>query len=1226
MPCIDQTRQCLKDKWNTQNEDVRKKIKNILDSSVVKEPFRKTFLSALIQKATPSDVRDFVKQRLTLLKSYFENAEFVPPIVGSSDTGWADLWNDWNTKYVAPYAAGILNENAQVSATEPKFETKPGGLTIQFDKLAERENVSPKDDQSNWRKIAGVGVIVREEADGKKWHLATAATVKASFPEVEIKPNSFTLINDKKFTIKVDINSIADTKHNLMINGKVFQTVFETRATSSGTIPVNKIKVTPSFAAPDANDKLLTVESLDENIKFTAKDAVEFVKRKPVLLANTASIPARVPYKNGVRYPFLTYNQRSLIAPTALADAVKNAFNAEDTRDVKTTNWTPPYEYGAPDTAENFYKLVPLKFGKKYQAAAFMIDTAGGLPVELQDGKPFIFEPNENVFDTNHPAPADVIQAFKYWRKVPVGQVRISALELSGVNKPTNWQEVPEKVFPLAWEVEPESNATTTHPSEQKNRRKQLILLHENEETYAFGVRPPTIDIDVLERWLPLSTAIERTHLKGVLTGYFNCLNKRQPNAPTDDVNDLTIDDPAVEKLLFVLENYDFEDEKWKVVSAHPQTLPPVTGNEITAYQRRWQKVFCRRPDKDNTGMPEPDTNEVRAPKANNVEEQKFDVVVTVAKDSVNLVRLRVLALVPNKFIENPNQPQPEQKFSKQFFDEKTSAEMEKFSPDKVDEFLFLEDFSRYDYQNTTVKTKVENETRDFVSLKSHQILLETPNDTMPDAEKLWRSLHLELAGNNDVIAVSLKKDASEKILRRNIIRCELRRQQWRWQGRPIEREKTSNQSDIELLKTVWAKDGIVPGTVNEDIEFLKWEMTAFAEMSEAFDLITIPIPFSINAPELLYRDNFEKDIAARYMRYGLRVFSRYEGLFRRAEPVTTRQPFKPKAGDHKDIIRLSGTGWQRALIRYRGAKPAKPLVQAIVPLTQSFTETEKVASLMLVLDQTAHAQCGITEQIECELVKVNLPFSKNQLFQVGHDPILRVDTNGLPTPKTVNDKLVFKLAGAFGHTFDTGARQPLFGSSSYIIQAGLKDSEYNFEDWDFAKLRLRRLSGNTDSVVPEENDWTDPVWVQFPPSSNFIQESKLSVTLAGDDKTFTVNFSADTRKFPMFKYCLLLTQEISDFRGQRKSETYIGWVNLKTVVGESPTQIQGVLEEAVKSRENLQARLAEIQVTQNINDFGDLPNAGDEFWEGLLKVQTGSDSLNAKYRITRISKKIEVK
>ena len=148
----------------------------------------------------------------------------------------------------------------------------------------------------------------------------------------------------------------------------------------------------------------------------------------------------------------------------------------------------------------------------------------------------------------------------------------------------------------------------------------------------------------------------------------------------------------------------------------------------------------------------------------------------------------------------------------------------------------------------------------------------------------------------------------------------------------------------------------------------------------------------------------------------------------------------------------------------------------------------------------------------------------------------------------------------------------------------------------------------------------------EFPPSSNFIKESDISVTLAGDDKTFTVNFPADPRKFPMFKYCLLLTQEISDFRGQRKSETYIGWVNLKTVVGEPPKQIQGVFEEAVKSRNNLQARLAEIQVTQKINDFEDLPNAGDEFWEGLLKVQTGSDSFNAKYRITRISKKIEVK
>ena len=164
----------------------------------------------------------------------------------------------------------------------------------------------------------------------------------------------------------------------------------------------------------------------------------------------------------------------------------------------------------------------------------------------------------------------------------------------------------------------------------------------------------------------------------------------------------------------------------------------------------------------------------------------------------------------------------------------------------------------------------------------------------------------------------------------------------------------------------------------------------------------------------------------------------------------------------------------------------------------------------MLVLDQTAYAQCGITEQIECELVKVN-DSANNQLYQLGHDPILRVDTDDLPTPQNVT--LKFKLVGAFGHTFDTGARQPLFGSSSYIIQAGLKDNQYNFEDWGFAKLRLRRLSGNADSVVPDENDWTDPVWVQFPPSSKFIKESDLSVNVRRGDKTFTVNFPAKPKK-----------------------------------------------------------------------------------------------------------------
>lgn len=1217
----------LKKKWNDAFRNARKAssqgiIGEIFGASGIREKFKKENLISLIAKTSSREVADFIKARLLLLRNYFESAAFAPSVLGNSDPLWNALWSDWETKYVDEYIQKVLDNDAQITDSEPKFETKPGGLTIQFDKLAGRENITPKDEEARWRKIAGVGVLVREKdaANPKKWHLATAAAVQTNFSNISAPRDLREFVNQTTLKIVVDTDSVAGMKYDLRIGGKVFKSVFETQAASSGTIGADKIKITPSFVASQSNGVELKIESVAADLRFTIEDLsrIEFI---PALLTETALIPARVPYKNGIRYPFLTYNQRSIISPVALANAVKYSFVAKDERtDPNATRWAPLYMYGAPDITENFYKLVPLKFGKKYQMSAFMIDTAGGLPEELKSGEPFTFEPNENIAP---PADPEIITEFDYWRKVPVGQVRISALDLTGADTPVNWQEVPEKVFPLAWEVEPDEQAKTTHPSEQKNRRKQLILLHDRTPKYVFGVRPPTVDIDVLERWLPFSSATDAKHLTGILISYFKRLRKQNPNNPPGDRNDLTIDDPAVEKFLFVLENYNFEEEKWKVVSAHPHELPPIAGDDLEAYQRRWQKVVCLRAGE----------NVVRQANPANTGENGFDVAVTVKHDTVNLVRLRVLALVPTKFVENP--AHVSQKFSAGFFEEKSSANDEQFSPDKPDEFLFLENFDLYDYESDAVKTAVENLKSNFIALKSQQILLETPNNKMPDEQKLWRSLTPVLEGNKDVVSVLLKEFDSqnadeqliEKTNRRNVIRCELRRQQWRWQGRPIERE---TNTDIKLLRTEWTRDGIVVYPPDDRYigrfgEFLKWEVTAFADMSEAFDLITVPIPYSIHAPELLYRDDFTNDIPARYIRYGLRVFSRYEGLFP-VEPVTTKQPFNPEAGVHQDKIQLSGTGWKRALIGYRGAKPAKPLVQAIVPLTQSFTPAEKAASLMLVLDQTAHAQCGITEQLECELTKIKLPFSDKFLYEGGHDAILRIDPSGLPVPKNEEERLIFRLSGAFGHTFDTGARQPLFASSSYIIQGNAED-KYIFEDWDFAKIRLRRLSGNEDGAAPGNNDWTDPLWVQFPPSSKFTTETVLAVTLKPDGKTFNVNFPADPEKFPMYKYCLVLTREITDFRGQQKSEAYFGWVSLKNAA-EATNQMQGVFEETITERKKLKARLAEIQVapSEDINDFKDLPEAGADFWDNLLKVEAEGDSLNARYRITRISDVIEVK
>ena len=76
-------------------------------------------------------------------------------------------------------------------------------------------------------------------------------------------------------------------------------------------------------------------------------------------------------------------------------------------------------------------------------------------------------------------------------------------------------------------EIDPAVKNASTHNHDEKPDRKELALLYDNAGKFTFGVRPPTVDIDVLERWLPYIN--NDPHLTGVLTGYFTRLNNRIP-------------------------------------------------------------------------------------------------------------------------------------------------------------------------------------------------------------------------------------------------------------------------------------------------------------------------------------------------------------------------------------------------------------------------------------------------------------------------------------------------------------------------------------------------------------------------------------------------------------------------------------------------------------------------------------------------------------------------
>ncbi|HYY96664.1 MAG TPA: hypothetical protein VE713_19320, partial [Pyrinomonadaceae bacterium] len=749
-----------------------------------------------------------------------------------------------------------------------------------------------------------------------------------------------------------------------------------------------------------------------------------------------------------------------------------------------------------------------------------------------------------------------------------------------------------------------------------------------------------------------------------VLTDYFKRLSLRQGpvsdgKAASDD-QDLMIDDPAVERLLFVLEGYEFDapDMKWKAVSWKTLSIAPDASKPgISRHQRAWVKVLCRRGEKHEVREPRP---------AQFPNEAGYDVVVVAQKQPVAVARLRVFAMVSDRFIKGGAEP----KFDTSFF------EMEDESDPSKKEKLFIEDFdspeSAYDLAElgTAGQAAFKSDRAGFKCLKPHTILIETPNNELLKDTVLWRKLSLELTGaGRDTVAVSLRKDDAEtRAALRNVVRCELLRQQWRWQGYPFEHD------EIAELRRRWipseprddapTADGVV--TQDEAEDFLVWELKTFADMDDAFDTLTIPVPYTHESPELIYEDYFAKDLLSRYVRYGLRIYSRYEPLFRRsqvpASPVTTAQP---RAVGEKES-KLTGIGWRRALVRYRGPRPLKPLVQAMVPLTLSGDEVG-AAPLLLVLDETMFSQCGVTEWVDCEVVTVALPstdksdyrnkvacgdslITRERLHQTGYDPLVTAENAAcsLPDPEAATIKPT--LVGPFGHTKDTGARQALYAKSSFMVESSDAKSGWRARSWDFAKVRFRRLSG--DDLLDDssgEGDWTEPVWVQFLPSSSFDVPKgaggvDLEVTWDVATKEVTVgappaaNPFPSMKKFAMFRYCLLLTDQVSDFRGQGSYEVYRDCVRLDFGAGDA--SLFGVYDAAQdpESRAILTARLVEVQSApvkpESLTSpykYEDLPQpaAGesfsDKFWAALFDAPAEGMAPNAKYRVTRVSAPVGV-
>src|SRR5262249_3724139 len=160
--------------------------------------------------------------------------------------------------------------------------------------------------------------------------------------------------------------------------------------------------------------------------------------------------------------------------------------------------------------------------------------------------------------------------------------------------------------------------------------------------------------------------------------------------------------------------------------------------------------------------------------------------------------RLKIHALVQNKFVKASTTNDSEARFPTDFF-----------TPFPVD-------------VSESKRPNLPEQLSAYTCLEPFTLLMETVNSDMPTEVDLWQTLRARVqTADKDSVRLYLTPsiDQAEEQLKplkprfRNVARCDLIKQAWRWQGRPLK--------PLPFDPQQWPADA---SEKDSDPEILKWE------------------------------------------------------------------------------------------------------------------------------------------------------------------------------------------------------------------------------------------------------------------------------------------------------------------------------------------------------------------------------------------------------------------
>jgi hypothetical protein len=344
-----------------------------------------------------------------------------------------------------------------------------------------------------------------------------------------------------------------------------------------------------------------------------------------------------------------------------------------------------------------------------------------------------------------------------------------------------------------------------------------------------------------------------------------------------------------------------------------------------------------------------------------------------------------------------------------------------------------------------------------YILFNPSRVLVEHATRRMPAAADLYDAFELRLDGRGAVIA-AFNADAAMPNLQ-FVDRFELKRQRWAWRNVPLTHPSIKDASLVSGLP----RELMYPRTRDTHENVHRFDVLAtvdrgLVDRGSVSGAMPRGADSSILAAADIFTDDRDAMSSADYLRFGLKVRSRYAGVFGKEDPNVQA------SGPGSSLEPGGLASWRRIVARYRGSEAdIKALkILTVLPLTKSLeldprtgeettVDSSRPTPHVALLDESWFREYGQGEELEARVVLVRREIGDDaddrRPFAIGplpdhyltaanddQDPPYYRGTMSTDAAEDPLPMFTLPAFGPFGYSLDRSGNEALANATAFVI------------------------------------------------------------------------------------------------------------------------------------------------------------------------------------------------